>query len=1237
MMTPTQTTTYPAKTPTLHTAHPRRLQHGLTQALSRWLASLALLGTALVATQAPAQTVPGPASGSRSVVYERNPDTGAVTAETSNPSDPLHCLRKEYSYDTLGNQVSTTVKNCAGAAGDTIFSPRTSQEQYLAAGEATVGIFPNRATNAAGHAENRVHDNRFGLPTQVTDANGLVSTISYDSLGRKVTQVHPDGNKTLWRYEYCRLLFPGASPVGRCTPHIGPNGIPQPDVPNQAALRIFEQPVNAAGIPNGPQSITYYDPLGRVIQTQVQQYFAPYAPPVWSIVRTDYDALGRVARKSEPFFISQTPVWTTYTYDALGRLTDQSKPNVYATANGTSSAGTEVHTTRYYGRKTVATNPAGYTQSRELDEFGRTLRITDAHGSQQSYLFDAWGNLHQTKDALGHTTSIWHDQSGHKARMQDPDMGLWTYRHDPLGQLRTQTNPSGQTTTMAYDLLGRMTARAEPELKSSWYYDKTAAGGDCAGTVQVPTKGQLCESSTDTGYRRVNRFDALNRIIQSTTTLDTATTAYISKVAYNADGRMEQQTWPTGLAVKYQYHNTGELANIYLLGANGSLGHNLWSLQGKNARGQLDKVLFGNKLLTVSDFEPSTGLIRAITTGYTEANSSGNHVVNQSYYYNSLGHLTSRGNRLYLTGEVFSYDRLNRLTNQITSGPGISPGRSVSYRYNAIGNILENSDIGKYTYGTASAGTRPHALARINGQAGKLLHPQYHYDARGNILSVTSANGARRNHSWTSFDNPASFSLTSFNAQGAQEHAQMAFLYGPEHQRIRETSSKTVTSTAGNVTTYKTLAVLHPDNEGSLYFERETITQGRGGKVENRHYISAPNASGQGSGAFLVITSPGAIAADPVATELANTEQRYLHKDHLGSTIATTKPTYSGTVVIGATTIEQLAYEPFGKRRYPVGQFDQTGQIDATSTPRGFTGHEHLDDLDLIHMNARVYDPDIGRFLSPDPTVPYADNPQSFNRYSYTQNNPLNRVDRSGFQDVGLEEAQSALSRATQYGSTSEVRAAEKQVEVAQAAHDRKTAAMPSSGTSIAESQIQLAQAYSVGLAISRGGESVLMTVWEEGKAWLAGAAVGGVAAAGSVKYASQIKAAGGSLWQKAKALFTNTAAKAKGQTDDAAKVVAAEVRPVITVPYKRPSGATTKAQRQSVQGQPCVDCGQTTSRQFADHKKPLVKEYYETGTIDKEKMRSLDAVQPQCQSCSGKQGAELKSYSQDKKEELGL
>jgi RHS repeat-associated protein len=95
--------------------------------------------------------------------------------------------------------------------------------------------------------------------------------------------------------------------------------------------------------------------------------------------------------------------------------------------------------------------------------------------------------------------------------------------------------------------------------------------------------------------------------------------------------------------------------------------------------------------------------------------------------------------------------------------------------------------------------------------------------------------------------------------------------------------------------------------------------------------------------------------------------------------------------------IERLAYDPFGKRRATGGQFDPTGAIEAQSTNRGFTGHEHLDELDFIHMNARVYDPDIGRFLSPDPTVPGVYNPQAYNRYAYTINNPLNLVDKDGF------------------------------------------------------------------------------------------------------------------------------------------------------------------------------------------------------------------------------------------------
>jgi YD repeat-containing protein len=61
--------------------------------------------------------------------------------------------------------------------------------------------------------------------------------------------------------------------------------------------------------------------------------------------------------------------------------------------------------------------------------------------------------------------------------------------------------------------------------------------------------------------------------------------------------------------------------------------------------------------------------------------------------------------------------------------------------------ILSNSEVGQYTYATAGAGARPHALASINGQAGKLTNPQYSYDAHGNIQSVTGANGGQRTHS----------------------------------------------------------------------------------------------------------------------------------------------------------------------------------------------------------------------------------------------------------------------------------------------------------------------------------------------------------------------------------------------------------------------------------------------------------------------------------------------------------
>ena len=95
-----------------------------------------------------------------------------------------------------------------------------------------------------------------------------------------------------------------------------------------------------------------------------------------------------------------------------------------------------------------------------------------------------------------------------------------------------------------------------------------------------------------------------------------------------------------------------------------------------------------------------------------------------------------------------------------------------------------------------------------------------------------------------------------------------------------------------------------------------------------------------------------------------------------------------------------MSFDAWGKRR-EVTWFALTvsaiAAFDTSLTTRGFTGHEMLDGLDLVHMNGRVYDPEIGRFLSADPFVQAPDTLQSWNRYSYVLNNPLSLTDPSGF------------------------------------------------------------------------------------------------------------------------------------------------------------------------------------------------------------------------------------------------
>jgi RHS repeat-associated protein len=112
----------------------------------------------------------------------------------------------------------------------------------------------------------------------------------------------------------------------------------------------------------------------------------------------------------------------------------------------------------------------------------------------------------------------------------------------------------------------------------------------------------------------------------------------------------------------------------------------------------------------------------------------------------------------------------------------------------------------------------------------------------------------------------------------------------------------------------------------------------------------------------------------------------YLHDDNLASI-----DSISGT----GTTTAHLKYDPFGRRIDPLDP-TKTAQAPVDLTD-GFTDQQHDDELGLINMQGRIYDPGIGRFLSADPFVPAPRSSQGFNRYSYVFNNPLGHTDPNGF------------------------------------------------------------------------------------------------------------------------------------------------------------------------------------------------------------------------------------------------
>jgi RHS repeat-associated protein len=875
-----------------------------------------------------------------------NPDQ--VTVGSSRYGSPAKTRGWEYRYDSSG-----LLKSVMRLAYDGPASALQHKTTYTRNAYGNIEQVLEEVTSSAPSRTTTItYDDDQVFPHTVTNALGHVSELVFDARwGAPKTVVDANGIAVQHAYDELGLVTLTRDPSGTSA-YSYSNLLASADTPAGHIEPRVQVSVERQGLDgtHGGSSVQELDYLGRSVRSRSEGFGG-----VEVVAEQAYDPLGRVLAQALPRAVDSTVVPTTsYTYDHLGRVvrTDSSDGSF---------------TERQYASVVTLDPLFSHWHS---DIFNRFLPVQvavgiDEEGRESAVVTDHRGNIIRSIDGdnidtAAQTSNYKYGAFNELVEARDNRNLLTAFSYDTYGRLKTHTDPDTGISTFVYDGYDDLVTSVDPEQQIRNYtYDalgRLTNLADPEGTSSwtydqgVNALGRLSESLSPAragGPRQRVRYtyeaatDTNNRGLPETLTYVIDDTEYQTTFDYDDLGRTERIHYPA-----LGGSSANPIVAKYLYDTSGTL------------KG-LDEI--GS-----SSTKPLWRLSEAFEGHLIQRETFGNGAATTYAYHPERRFL--EGLDTTLGGEHiqrFAYGHFdNGLLEETTdtrSTESDSDTRQYAYdqlnRLSSVTRTVGASPPQLTSYGYDELGnitnrggtsityrpTQPHLISTAGGNS-------YQYDSNGNVRERTGGGipGNIQTIEYTPFDLPSRIVTGQSGATRVTR-----FDYTADEERVVRRDADITRHFAGD-----------------LYQRKlDTLT---GATREERFRLYA---GGRELGE--IVRTHGSTVTDRTL---------YFHTDRLGS----------------VDTLSNDNDETFRQEFDPFG-----APIDPPSpelTRSGYTGHQHDDDLGLIDMRGRVYDPLAGRFMTADPVLQAPFSTQGLNRYSYVFNNPINATDPSGFSAYSIRD-----------------------------------------------------------------------------------------------------------------------------------------------------------------------------------------------------------------------------------------